>query len=184
MIRVIRREEKKKERSRSLSTALGSLGFGVLGLALLYFMFNVITMESSLRKERHKLEDVEKEYLKYKASKLFVDKADIELLDELQSRRIFWTKKLIAMATHLPENYWIAHFGFNQKQFSVSGFGMVSQGQNQLIILDNYFNELRSDSNYKDVFPITTFNSTRLEKLSENDKVSFDFVSTAGLGRR
>jgi len=179
LIRQLRSEERRASELRDRLFTLGVSCFGLIGIAALTFTFQILSMEAKLTNEKQNLARIEQEYSKYKVTRMVIDKADIERLDSLQGNRIFWTKKLAAMAVYLPEDYWIIHFGFDSKIYKVSGFGYISPDQEQLITLDDYLNKLRADRNYTDVFRSTYFDQvTRSDEDNNTRKrVSFEYSS-------
>jgi len=177
LVRQARLDEHKAEKLNVRLVALNAAGFGVLALALFYGLLQVLGMNQKIDTERQNLLRIEAEYGKYKETKMVINKADIELLDRIQSGRTYWTKKLASMALHLPDNYWITKFGFDQKTFSVVGFGYISPRQEQLITLDDYLNKLRADSLYNDVFATSYLKSTARTDEGPRERVSFEYVS-------
>lgn len=181
LVRQLRSEERRaiELKNRVFSIALSCGAF--LAAAVMVFAFQILAIEAKLTNERQELARIELEYRKYKTTRMVIDKADIERLDSLQSNRIFWTKKLAAMAYYLPENYWITKFVFDGKIYRVSGFGYISPKQEQLITLDEYLNKLRADSTYTDIFKTTYFNAVARADDDENknrgDRVSFEYSS-------
>jgi len=179
LIQNLREQEKKNEAQKFQLTIFALVCFGALGLSLLYSVLQALSMEMVINNEKQQLTRIENEYKKYKATRMIVDKADIELLDKLQNNRIFWTKKLAAMAFHLPDNYWITQFGHRPKTYTVSGYGYITPMQEQLVTIDDYLNQLRVDSTYNDVFKATYFNSTARNDEGNRSRVSFDYSSLA-----
>jgi hypothetical protein len=108
----------------------------------------------------------------------FIDKSDIELLDKLQNKKVFWTRKIAAMAQHLPENYWITRFTFEHAVFSVSGYGYITPNQEQLISIDDYLNMMRSDRLFNDVFIYIYLTSTARTDEDSRERVSFEYIAT------
>ncbi len=178
MVRDLRLAEKKAETSRVMAVMAGWACFGVLALAILYTVLKVLTMESILDAERQRLWRLQEAYKKYTATRAVVDKSDIELLDTLQGSRIFWTRKLAAMAMHLPDNYWITEFSYKRKEMNVSGYGYITPDQEQLVTLDDYLNLLRQDSTFNDDFARTYLNLTERDDEGRRLRVGFDYSST------
>lgn len=186
LIGSLRLEEKKAEKKREITLAISLICFASLLLAILHSTLCILSMEGTLAIERDKLARVEAEYRRYKATRMTIDKSDIELLDQLQHNRIFWTKKLVAMAQYLPENYWINKFNYERGSFNVEGYGYISGEQEQLITLDDYLNLLRSDTTFSDVFKNTYLNLTKRqdEKIGERvarERITFKY---SALGSR
>ncbi|MBF0431193.1 MAG: pilus assembly protein PilM [Fibrobacteria bacterium] len=177
MVRELRLAENKIERKRLITFAVGCLSFGILSLAIIFTTFRVLTMQGILEAENRKLRRLENEYRKYAATRVVVDKSDIELLDKLQATRIFWTKKLAAMALHLPENYWITEFEYKKNELEVKGYGYISPDQKQLITLDEYLNSLRKDTTFNDDFANTYLDETKRNDEGYRLRVGFEYSS-------
>jgi hypothetical protein len=177
LIRQIRQEEHKALQAKNRVFTLATSCLALMVIAVLVVVSQILAMKNKLSVERQALNRVELEYSKYRATKMVVEKADIERLDSLQSHRIFWTRKLAAMAFHLPNDYWITKFGYDGTAFKVSGYGYISPQQEQLITLDEYLNMLRVDSTYNDVFRGTFFNSVVRADDHGRCRVSFEYSS-------
>lgn len=175
LIEQVRQKERQEQVQKSTVTVISVIAFALLFLSATYSASNVIKMYQSIEMERRRLQRIEAEYRKYRAAKTMVDKADIELLDKLQTGRVFWTKKLAAMALHLPESYWITRFGYDKNIFNVRGYGFISPRQEQLITIDEYLNSLRSDTMFADVFPTVRLNSTSRDDEANRERVMFDY---------
>jgi hypothetical protein len=181
LVRALREQEKAAERRRNRAITLGVACFGFLVLSLLYCGFSIWDMEHVIASEKEKLTLLQQEYRKYTATNMTVDKTDVELLNSLQGRGIFWTKKLAALAKHLPENYWITKFDYTNGILRVSGFGYVSPKQDQLLILDDYIKNLRKDSTFSDVFKsISLISADRKDEAGGTSKVGFEYSASTG----
>jgi hypothetical protein len=180
LVRDLREQEKAAERRRSRAIALGVGCFGFLALSLLYCIFSIWEMEHVISSEKEKLTLLQQEYRKYTATNMTVDKADVELLNSLQGRGIFWTKKLAAMAKHLPENYSITRFEYASGILNVGGFGYISQKQDQLLILDEYLKNLHQDSTFSDVFKFISLISAVRKDEQGADKITFEYSASTG----
>jgi Tfp pilus assembly protein PilN len=175
LVRIRRIEERKAELKRVRILTLTAICFGILLLSLFYSALQILRMEATLTEEKNKLARIEAEYKQYRETKMIVNKADIELLNRLQSERIFWTRKLAAMAHHLPENYWITDFSYTRGSFDVRGYGYITPSQQQLVTIDDYLNLLRQDRLFNDVFKQIYLNSTERKDEKQRQRVSFDY---------
>lgn len=175
LVRSLRERERKAERQRRVRVMSGVACFAVLALALLYSGFTVWKMEKVLRDEERKLEAIRAEYAKYTAARMIVDKGDVELLHNLQGRGIFWTKKLAALAKHLPDGYAITGFTYKAGELRVTGNGLVTSRQDQLLVLDGYLNRLRADSTFSDVFRQLYLNTAQRESGKAAGRLTFEF---------
>lgn len=177
LIRELRERQKKKEERTRLALILGFGCFGFFLLSIIYSSLTIWQMERVLTHESTQVARLKQEYQKYKASKLIIDKTDIELLNDLKSKGFFWTKKLAALANHLPDNYSITSFAFEKEMLRVSGYGYVNPKQDQLLVLDDYLNKLRADTNFSDTFSKLQLKSA--ERKEEGGKFGFNFIATS-----
>ncbi len=182
LIRELRERELLAERRHRLIVILGLGCFGFFIISILYSSLTILQMESVLAGEKEKVARLQTEYRKYTAAKLIVDKSDIELLNSLQNKGVFWTGKLASLAKHLPDNYWITGFSFMNNALNVRGFGYANSRQDQLVILDQYLNLLRSDTSFSDTFIKTQLNLT--ESKEEGGRVAFDFSAYTAKWKR
>jgi Tfp pilus assembly protein PilN len=177
LIRNLRAEEKKRDEKRGRIVMMCTACFGILMLAVLFSVLEVFRIMNTLSEETVKLKRIEQEYKQYTVTNTFIDKADIELLDKLQNKKIFWTRKIAAMAAHLPENYWITRFDFKRGLFTVSGYGYISTNQEQLITIDDYLNMLRSDRLFSDVLRNIYLTATERTDEETGERVSFEYMA-------
>jgi hypothetical protein len=173
LIRTIRERERKSERRKRMAFILGAGCFGFLIISGLYSVMTIWLMENVIKSEQVKLLHLKQEYQKYTATKLIIDKADVELLGSLQGKGIFWTRKLAAMAKHLPDNYWITRFSFENNELRVGGYGLATSQQRQLLILDGYIRDLQQDTTFADVFKTIRLRSA--DRNEDGGKVAFEF---------
>jgi hypothetical protein len=172
LIRSIREREKKTERRKRLAFILAAGCFGFFVLSTLFSALTIWQMERVISLEKDKLSRLKLEYQKYTATKLIVDKGDVELLGSLQGKGIFWTRKVAAMALHLPDNFWITRFAFQNGELQVAGFGLAGPRQNQLLVLNGYINDLKKDTSFADIF-----REVRLKKADRSEdggKIAFE----------
>jgi hypothetical protein len=177
LVRQIRIEERKAVLLKNRIFTLAASCAAMLVIAIIVLVFQILSMQIKLSNEKQEVNRIEMEYGKYKATRMVIDKADIERLDSLQANRIFWTKKIAVMAYYLPDNYWITKFTFDGTIFKVTGYGYITQNQEQLITLDDYLNKIRADSTYHDVFGATYFNAVQRSDEETQSRVSFEYSS-------
>jgi Tfp pilus assembly protein PilN len=191
LVKTMRIAEKRHMKHKAWATLMILAAFAILAVGGLFAFTRITEMQRTLDVERAKLKRVEDEYRNYQSTQTSIDKADIELLNQIQTNRVYWTKKLEAMARHLPEedpiSYWITRFGYQGNTYTVSGFGYITERQEQLLALDEYLSKLRNDPNYTDVFGSTSLRSAirsdETERGVTRERVSFEYASTRRGGR-
>lgn len=179
LVAEIRLDEKKRQRLDSFQVYIFVILAGVLTIVLLKGLLFVQLVRQDLALAQSHLKTLETEYQRYQQTTFSIEKQDLELLDRLQHGRLFWTKKLSAMAHPLPQNYWVNKFTFKNNQFTVDGFGYIDEEQRQLITIDDYLNILRADTIFRTNLELISFVETKRTNLHEQsqdrDEVSFTF---------
>lgn len=179
LIQQQRLKEKNERKLRSTIRMITIAAFAVLLISMGYSAVTVLRMKLDIENEKQELARIEAEYKKYRATRMIVNKEDIELLDRLQNGRIFWTKKLAAMAYHLPNKppnpYWITDFKYKAPKLNVLGYGFISPEQKQLITIDDYLNSLRADTTFSDVFTSCYLNMTKRDDEGHRERVNFEY---------
>lgn len=177
LVRELRDKEFRQERKRRMAVIVGLGCFGFFLISILYSSLTIWQMEKVLRVEQEKVGHLRQEYQKYTATRLIVDKSDLELLNSLQGKGIFWTKKLAAVAKYLPENYWITQFSYAGERLSVAGYGYIGPQQDQLIVLNSYLDKLRADSTFADIFKVVRLVSADRSGESGQGRCAFEFTA-------
>ncbi|MDR3012064.1 MAG: hypothetical protein LBU70_02495 [Chitinispirillales bacterium] len=185
LVRSIRVAEQQTAQHTSRLLLMLAICFGILLLCGLSTMVRMSSMKRVNTNEVRRIAALRTELENYERMRrqedanVVIDKADIELLNTLLADRVYWTRVLQSMATHLPDedpiSYWITKFAYreNTKTLTVGGFGYITDEQEQLLALDEYLNLLRADTNFSNVFS-TTF----LRSVERNDET----VGSSGRG--
>lgn len=155
----------------------------VLLLVIIKWTFGLLSFKQDIENANNKLQLLKYEYQQYQATNLRITKEDVELLDKLQHSRVFWSKKLAALASPLPPNYWVDAMGYKSNELRVKGFGYIDTEQRQLLTLDYYLNILRVDSVFNKGMPQISLQETRRNDdqngESKLQRVSFEYSAKA-----
>ncbi|MBD3316976.1 MAG: hypothetical protein GF344_14400 [Chitinivibrionales bacterium] len=171
LVRLIRQEEWRSSmrRKRLVSLTAGSLA--LLVSALMYAGWQIVEMEAVLKQEQAKLSRIEAEYRQYTDTEALIGDSDIRLLDNLKNNATFWTRKLAAIARHLPDGYATTALSYDGGSLFLEGIGKVSSRQRHLIELNDYMKALGNDTTFNDVFKKLYLNSARREGEGKTGKV-------------
>lgn len=77
-----RAEEQRAEERRLRISVFAMVSFGILGIAILFTFFQIVSMGFALSGERNSLSLIKAEYGKYRSTRMIVDKADLGLLEQ------------------------------------------------------------------------------------------------------
>ncbi len=177
MLRLQREREKIGEKVHLRVVTLSVASFGLLALALFYALLRIVPMVAVIHEEESQVSRIKAEYSRYKQTQAIVDREDIVQLVGLTSKGVVWTKKLVALASHLPEGYWITGFEYDGEVLSVNGYGTPRENQDQLLSLNVYLSELKADPLFGNVFKSVYLKSTRAAQGDANKQVSFEFAA-------
>jgi Tfp pilus assembly protein PilN len=183
LVEELRNREIRHHRKAALVTYAIIALAGILTIVILKTVLFLLSVNQDLTSAKTKLTRLQEEYQRYQQTAMSINKEDLELLDRLQHGRIFWTKKLSAMAFPLPSNYWVNSFQYKGNALQVKGFGYVEEEQRQLITLDDYLNILRADSIFNKDMKQVSLIETRRDDVSDSaqrDRVSFEFTAQPG----
>jgi len=181
LVAEMRAIEKRHNLDHLRGTVVSTILTGILVLVALKWIFGVLSMQQNLQLAQGKLQLLQQEYRRYQATSLSITKEDVELLDRLQHSRIFWSKKLAALASPLPSNYWVDAIAFQSSELRVKGFGYIDTEQKQLLTLDGYLNILRADTVFSKGMPSISLQETRRNDDHEGEgeatrqRVSFEY---------
>jgi Tfp pilus assembly protein PilN len=177
LVRLIREEEKRLAGHRRKLGLATFAGVVLLGLSLAYSGWQIVHMESVLRREREKLSRIAAEYRQYTETEALIGDADIRLLDDLKNNSIFWTRKLAAVARFLPDGYATTGLTYDGEELSLEGTGSVSPGQRQLMKLYAYMHALRNDSTFNDVFGNVSLSSAKRGGSEDGRELRFSLTA-------
>jgi len=177
IVRELRLQEQRAERRRVVYSVLTVAGFGLLGLSLFYAVLQALPMEATLEKDRREVSRLESEYRQYRQTEAIIEKEDVELLDNIQRGRVYWTRKLLALANHLPDGYRIESIKSDKDRLTVRGTGEASRNQNQLIVLNDYLASLKADPQFGDAFGRVYLTSSSVSRGVEGGRVAFEFAA-------
>lgn len=184
LVAELRANEKRRNLEQIKGAVVSTLLGGMLALVAFKWVVGILSMVQSQQLAQSKLLLLQQEYQRYQATSLSITKEDVELLDRLQHSRIFWSKKLAALASPLPANYWVDAIGFKTGELRVKGFGYIDPEQRQLLTLDGYLNILRADSVFNKKIPVISLQETRRNDDRETEgymtrqRVSFEYSAT------
>lgn len=194
LVKSHRDAEKRLRKQRKTAGRLVFISFIALIAVAANTANRVYSMQKEVEAERRQVSRLRNELQQYRSTASPIDKDDIELLNTLLSRRIYWTRILDAMARHLPDvqptSYWITRFEYRdgQRNYNVQGFGYISDRQEQLLELDSYLHRLRGDDNWKEVFTTTYMGPVRRQDETINrrvfERVGFEYSALRQGGRR
>lgn len=109
------------------------------------------------------LNEIRDEIETYQVSGEFLSKQDLERLAEVSTERIFWAKKLVALAEKTTDKIAITNFNFKGERLSLYGITRVDKNQKEFNLIDEFINDLKNNVHINTDFPEVTFVLSRLD---------------------
>lgn len=147
----------------------------VLGTILLFAF--VIYLDSQLAtklQNRQKfLKQIEDQVASYEVSGEFLSKADLDKLSDAFTDRIFWAKKLVALAERTQSQIAITHFSYKRGVLSLYGITKVDKGQKEFDLIDNFIESLKANPQISADFKDIEFVRSNRDREKDTDIIRF-----------
>ena len=165
------REHVKEEKQRWMIFSL--ICFLFLG-HLLWFAFINYRMDYVIQNRQNTIEEIIKktEGLK-KEGKINLSKSDIKILNRLESKRMFWAPKLIALSEITPDNMAITGFEYDHKRLKISAISSVETDQKDFDVVENFMKKIDENIEFNKDFKDIKFESMQKDNAKGNEVLSF-----------
>ena len=111
--------------------------------------------------------------------KINLSKIDIKNLHKFEKKRIYWSKKFLALSEMTPEDMAITRFEFKGKNFSLEGIGNLEEGEKPLEIVKDFMDEIDANDTFnKDFKNLKVWkvkSNTKGSKSEENERIIMEF---------
>lgn len=156
-------------------TFLNAVLFFVISSLLLYGVFWFMLYGSLQRKYKNRVAfkvQVEKDLKGFQRDSLSLSIADLENLAKY-NKRIFWTRKLQALAEKTSDKMAITHFSYKNGTFSLFGITKVDKNQKEFDLIDDFIATLKSNEQISTDFPDIKFIKSLRDKEQDVDILRF-----------
>ena len=99
--------------------------------------------------------------------------SDIKILNKLESKRMFWAPKLIALSEITPERMSITGFEYDHKRLKISAISSVDKTQKDFDIVEDFMNRISENKEFNNDFKDIKFESMEKSNAKGNDVLSF-----------
>ncbi len=173
-------ELKLKKESEKKTFANTTIAFFVLIAVFVGVTFYLHSIMSEKINNRYKfLKEIKEEIKKYQASGEDLSTKDLERLTSLSTERIFWAKKLVALAEKMDDKIAITHFSFKTDVLSLYGITKMDKNQKEHDLIDSFITKLNQNTQISVDFDDIIFVSSRQdhEKAVEIIRFQIDLVA-------
>ena len=111
--------------------------------------------------------------------KINLSKIDIKNLHKFEKKRIYWSKKFLALSEMTPEDMAVTRFEVKGKNFSLEGIGNLEEGEEPLEIAKSFIDEINKNEDFnKDFKNLKVWkvkSNTKGSKSEENERIIMEF---------
>ena len=104
------------------------------------------------------------------SGKINLAKADINNLYKIESGRIFWADKLIALSKITPDDMAITKIEFKNKKLKLSAVSNLGSGQKEFSVVENFMKRIENNPDFNKDFIGIKFENLDKE-FSKNDEL-------------
>jgi hypothetical protein len=147
-------------------------GLFIIGFSSLLFMNS--RMSSIIEGRTSKIDTIISDTNTLKSSgKINLSKKDINNLYKLESKRIFWTEKLIALSSVTPDDMAITKIEFKGKKLFISALSNIGSGEKEFTVVENFMKKIDLNEEFNRDFKDIKFDYLDKEKSQTNELLSF-----------
>lgn len=125
--------------------------------------------------ERNKtIENILSDTAKLKSSgQINLSKKDINNLFKVESKRIFWTEKLIALSKITPDDMAITKIEFKNKKLYISAISNIGSGVKEFTVVENFMKKIDLNNEFNKDFKDIKFDFLDKEKTKNDELLTF-----------
>ena len=105
--------------------------------------------------------------------KINLSKVDINNLYKLESKRIYWSDKLLELSKITPEDMAITRFEFKGKMLNISAIAHLNSGEKEFTVVENFMKMIDQNSKFNNDFKDIKFGFLDKDFAKKQELLSF-----------
>jgi len=150
--------------------------------ALLYGVVFVLrnSLDAKVVERKNTLADIESQIEKYQTSGDYLSAEDLQKIAEITRNRIFWAKKLVALAEHTDDRIAIEKFTYKNGVLKLYGITPLErESQEHDLIIEGFIDKLQANAQISGDFPDIYFEKSNKDKEKDTDIIKFEIACVA-----
>ena len=98
---------------------------------------------------------------------------DINNLYKLESKRIYWSDKLLELSKITPEDMAITKFEFKGKNLTISAISNLNSGEKEFAVVENFMKRIDENSKFNNDFKDIKFGFLDKDFAKKQELLSF-----------
>lgn len=125
-----------------------SLVFFILASFLLYgyALYVNSTLKKKYENRKNHLTQIEKELASYSTNSEYLSSKDLSRLTKINSNRIFWAKKMVALSERTNSKMAITHFSFKSGILSLYGITKLDKNEKEFDLMNEFIYQLKQNN--------------------------------------
>jgi len=167
--------EMKLQAERENRTFINSIvAFVVVLLVLIGGMYYVnMTLGKKLDNRIAYYNDLNKQLSQYQTSEDYLSSADLERLATTFDNRIFWAKKMVALAEVISDRLAVSKLNFNQGVLTLNGITEIQPNINEMNMIGEFINRIKSNEELVNDFPDVKMGSVTKRLVKDTEIMDF-----------
>ncbi len=144
--------------------------------SLIMFGFVVYLQKNLQQKVQNRkdlLSDINKQIESYKTSGDYLSSNDLDRLARIFNERVFWAKKLVALAEQTEKRIAITHFSFKRGTLSLHGLTKIDRKEKEFDLIDSFITSLKQNKQISTDFPDIKFVKSTRDREKDTDILRF-----------
>jgi hypothetical protein len=153
--------------------------FVLLAILVGFSLWVNSTLDRKYKNRVTYIKSIKKEIERYKDNGEYLSQKDLERLTTISTERIFWSKKLVALADKTNDKIAITHFSYKNDTFSLFGITKLDREVNEHSLIEEFIGSLKENKQISSDFSDIKFVSSRhdIEKDTEILRFQIDLFS-------
>lgn len=131
-------------------------------------------MGNIIAERQQRVTEVKQKIQALKQEGVNLSKADILSLDRLEKSRVFWARKLQALAANVATDMSLTEITFRHGRFTISGITRIYPGEREFDIVNDFTRQLQNDPVIDHEFGRVKLLSYSREKIHSQQIVTFE----------
>ncbi len=167
--------EIKKQQEIEKKTFIGTAVTYAIGTIIILIIYFVLLglINHRIDTRRNLLHKIKREIKSYKVSGEYLSGKDLETIANLSTNRVFWAKKLVALADITSKKLAITKFAYKNNTLSLYGITKIDKNQKEFDLIDKFINNLKNNPAISQDFPNIKFVKSTRDKEKGVDILRF-----------
>tara|TARA_B110000438_G_scaffold252937_1_gene258234 strand:+ start:1280 stop:1849 length:570 start_codon:yes stop_codon:yes gene_type:complete len=147
---------------------------GLFIITIIWFVIINTRLNSVINQRETTISNIEQETRKLKnKGKINLSKKEINNLYNIETKRVLWSKKLIALSQITPEDMSVTKLEFSKNKLSISAVSSMNEGTKEFTVVEDFMNRIEQNEEFNKDFRNIKFDNLDKEQTRFDELLSF-----------